>query len=218
MRRIKVARRQHLSEKATPVAENMCVVHQEWSWVGRGGFVPLSTSKHLWLLCKTNEFAVGQGKDTSCQGKAQAAFAHLDLKHHYLAGNFERTKSVSATRNAVEASISRSPAARFQTCSFHAPQSACYQLSHCTTQQSRVLPLCKHFTLKEEDLYKTSANFRVLLSEVLSQYQWLHRRLLQRELISLNPYLWVNTCVQADNALGFDQSLVNTMWMNVCSE
>lgn len=112
MRRIKVARRQHLSEKATPVAENTCVVHQEWSWVGRGGFVPLSTSKHLWLLCKTNEFAVGQGKDTSCQGKAQAAFAHLDLKHHYLAGNFERTKSVSATRNAVEVlhlQISSSP-------------------------------------------------------------------------------------------------------------
>lgn len=84
------------------MAENRCMVHQEWRWVRRGGFVPLSTSKHLRMLCKANEFAVGQDKDTSYQGKVQAAFTHLDLKYHYLARNFERTKSVSTTRNAVE--------------------------------------------------------------------------------------------------------------------
>lgn len=82
IRRIKLVRGQHLSEKATPVAEKVCVVHQHWIWVRRGGFVCLSTSRHLWPLCKANEFAVGQGKDTSYQGKEQAAFAHLDLKQH----------------------------------------------------------------------------------------------------------------------------------------
>lgn len=151
---------------------------------------------------------MGQGKDTPYQGKA--AFAHLGLNSIILLETVKEQSQSPPPGMQLRCSVSSSPAARFQTrCTPVSLVSA--ELSHCTTRQSRVLPLCKHFTLKEEDLYKTSANFRVLLSEVLSQYQCLYRRLLQRELISLNPYLWVNTCVQADNDLGFDQISVNTM-------
>lgn len=134
MRRIKLVRRQHLSEKATPVAANRCVVHQEWSWVRRGGFAPLSTSKHLWMLCKANEFAVGQGKDMSYQEKVQAAFVHLDLNTIILLETLKEQSQSPPPGMQLRSSISRSPAALLQTCCFHASQSAWYQLNPAIVQ------------------------------------------------------------------------------------
>lgn len=114
------------------MAENVCVVHQQWSWVRRGGFVPLSTSRHLWALCKANEFAVGQGKDTPYQGKA--AFAHLGLNSIILLETVKEQSQSPPPGMQLRCSMSSSPAAASRHA---APQSAWYQLSSAIVQPSK---------------------------------------------------------------------------------
>lgn len=94
------------------------------------------------------------GPRTQSPGSRSAASAHLHLKQHYPAESFEVIKSPSAAK-ILHLKIS----------SRHRPQhlgTVSIELSHCTAQQSSVLSLCKHFTPKEEDPYKISANFRAL--------------------------------------------------------
>lgn len=91
---------------------------------------------------------------TQRPGSGLAASAHLDLKQHYLAESFEIIKSPSTAKILHLKISSRRRWQHLSTLSV--------ELSHCTTQQSSVLLLCKHFTPKEEDPYKISANFREL--------------------------------------------------------
>lgn len=118
---------------------------------------------------------------TQHPGSRSAASAHLDLKRHYLAESFVIIKS-PCTAKILHLNISsRRRPQHLSTLSV--------EVSHCTTQQSSVLLLCKHFIPKEEGSLQDLSQLQSALSKVLSQYQCLHWGLYQSELISLNPYL-----------------------------